>query len=254
MIISTILYVGLFIMGAGVFHFLAPRRWLKLGPRRKSLYAIGTGFALSLAMLLLPPPGTRTTTGDAHIDRVMPHWQFREFHQREIGAPPAVVYDAIKRVRADDIALFNTLIAIRNCGQPMSPAVKSAADRYESIIDVATHSSFTYLAETKPQEFVLGTVVGDPADAPDIATEQLFRGERPPGYALATMNFIVRPAGRGGTVLSTETRVCADPPAARWRFAAYWRLIRPGSGIIRVMFLRAIDRAAIQATSSIVRR
>ena len=36
------------------------------------------------------------------------------------------------------------------------------------------------------------------------------------------------------------TRVCAADPQAVRAFAAYWRVIYPGSALIRIMWLRAI--------------
>jgi hypothetical protein len=71
-------------------------------------------------------------------------------------------------------------------------------------------------------------------------TTEIFRQPLPPGFALATMNFAVRPDGPGASLVSTETRVFANSPAARRRFAAYWRVIYPGSALIRRMWLRAI--------------
>ena len=62
------------------------------------------------------------------------------------------------------------------------------------------------------------------------------------------MNFLVTPDGPASSIVSTETRVFANSPEARRRFAAYWRAIYPGSALIRRMWLRAIDR---RATSSI---
>jgi hypothetical protein len=47
-----------------------------------------------------------------------------------------------------------------------------------------------------------------------------------------------------GTVLSTETRVLATDAAARRRFRRYWLAIRPFSGLIRRVWLRAIKRRA----------
>jgi hypothetical protein len=38
--------------------------------------------------------------------------------------------------------------------------------------------------------------------------------------------------------------VFASSPSARRRFAAYWRVIYPGSAIIRRMWLRAIEHRA----------
>ena len=58
------------------------------------------------------------------------------------------------------------------------------------------------------------------------------------------MNFVVTQDGASGSVVSTETRVYANSPSARRRFAAYWRVIYPGSAILRRMWLRAIQRRA----------
>jgi hypothetical protein len=51
-------------------------------------------------------------------------------------------------------------------------------------------------------------------------------------------------AANGETVLTTETRVYATDAATRKRFALYWRVIYPGSALIRVMWLRAIRNRA----------
>jgi hypothetical protein len=66
----------------------------------------------------------------------------------------------------------------------------------------------------------------------------------PSGVVLATMNFLVAPAKDGGSTVTTETRVHASDPAALRKFGVYWRLIHPGSDIIRRMWLRAIARRA----------
>src|SRR5262245_32557245 len=58
------------------------------------------------------------------------------------------------------------------------------------------------------------------------------------------MNFYVEDAGGGVSRLVTETRVHATDAAARRRFAAYWRMIYPGSALLRVTWLRAIRARA----------
>jgi hypothetical protein len=50
-----------------------------------------------------------------------------------------------------------------------------------------------------------------------------------------------------GETLSTETRVSAADPSARRRFRLYWLAIRPFSGLIRRVWLRAIKRRAESA-------
>jgi hypothetical protein len=61
-----------------------------------------------------------------------------------------------------------------------------------------------------------------------------------PGFVKATMNFRVEPAEAGLCDLTTETRVFATDPRTARVFAAYWRVIYPGSALIRRMWLRAI--------------
>jgi hypothetical protein len=60
------------------------------------------------------------------------------------------------------------------------------------------------------------------------------------GFAKATMNFVVEPQGPEWSLLWTETRVFATDPASRDGFASYWRVIAPGSVLMRHMWLRAI--------------
>jgi hypothetical protein len=57
-------------------------------------------------------------------------------------------------------------------------------------------------------------------------------------------NFKVVAAGDRETILSTETRVTCGDPASRRRFRLYWLVIRPFSGLVRIIMLRAIRDAA----------
>lgn len=60
-----------------------------------------------------------------------------------------------------------------------------------------------------------------------------------PGYAKMAINWRLE-----GTTLSTETRVFLTDEASRRAFRRYWLLIRPFSGSIRRVSLRAIKRRA----------
>ena len=146
-------------------------------------------------------------------------------------------------MRADEIPLFRLLTWIRTGGQELPENILNAgADR--PLLDVATSSGFIYLADDPPREVVVGTVVVAPPGTRGKLTPEVFRKPLPPGFALAGMNFRVIPDGKGGSIVTTETRVYANSDSARRRFAAYWRVIYPGSALIRRMWLRAIVRRA----------
>jgi hypothetical protein len=202
------------------------------------------GVVVGAAGLLLPAVESRARGAATRLDEFAPVWQFNEVHTIRIAAPPARVFDAIKQVRADEIALFRTLTWIRRGGRPLPPGILNAGTR-EPLLDVATKSGFVWLADDRPREIVVGTIIAAPPSyRRGTLTPQLFTSVLPPGYTLATMNFVVTPDGPDGSMVATETRVFANSATARRRFAAYWRVIYPGSAIIRRMWLRAIERRA----------
>ena len=247
MIGSVIVYSGLIIALAGVVLLVKPIGRLRAWTRPRRLVVAGAGVLLVGVGLILPAFESRVVRVQTRLDEFAPAWQFREFHMIRVAAPPPRVFDAIKRVRADEIRLFRTLTWIRRVGQPLPPSILNAGSR-ESLIDVATKSGFVRLADDVPRELVIGTVISAPPGTQGTLTPQVFQRELPPGFVLATMNFAVAPDGPGGSIVSTETRVFANSPSACRRFAAYWRIIYPGSAIIRRMWLRAIQRRATSAS------
>jgi hypothetical protein len=75
-------------------------------------------------------------------------------------------------------------------------------------------------------------------------TPEGFKALKEPGFALAAMNFRLEDAGPGETMVTTETRVYATDTTPRGVFARYWRVIYPGSALIRRMWLRAVKNRA----------
>lgn len=206
---SAVFYSGLILAAAGLFT-------------RHRLRAVPTGVAIAVIGLLLPARETRISRPSTRLDEFAPAWQFHEVHTMRVDAPPERVYEAIKRVRADEIRLFRTLTWIRRGGKEAPESILNPGDK--PLLDVATSSGFYYLADHAPREVVVQTRLGP--------------------VTLGTMNFLVTPDG-AGSMVSTETRVYARTPAARRRFAAYWRVIYPGSALIRRMWLRAIAKRAV---------
>jgi hypothetical protein len=245
MLDSFLVYLGLTLFVAGLVSILRPLSFLEIRTRRVAAMIATAGLVLFLLALLLPVSENTATAHTAKLDDWMPRWQIRERHIIPIGAPPEKVFEAIHAVRADDIFLFRTLIAIRRCGQDGPESILNAPEQ-KPILDVATQTTFVLLTEEPARELVIGTVVAAPPQgrASGRLAPELFQRKLQPGVALATMNFLVAPDDRGGSIVSTETRIYANNKAAARRFAIYWRVIHPGSDIIRRMWLRAIKQRA----------
>ena len=201
---------------------------------------------IAIAWLAFPIREHRVAQAETRLDELMPVWQFGEYHSIEVAAPPARAYEAMRAVTAGEIRLFRTLTWIRRGGRQLPESILNAG-KDKPLIDVATQSGFVTLAEDPPRELVIGTVVKRPAGARVSLNRDAFTMRLPPGYALAAMNFRVVPNSSGGSTVSTETRVYANSDAAARSFARYWRVIYPGSALIRRMWLRAIKRRATTA-------
>jgi hypothetical protein len=216
MLASVALYAGGAATLAGAVALFRRRT------RRTGAALIAGGMGLAAAALAWPVSEDRVVTKVTHLDEAMPRWQFNEVHAIHVDADPTRVYDAIRAVRADEIALFKTLVAIRRGGRKGPESILNPGED-KPLLDVATQTTFRYLADEPPREIVVGTHIA--------------RGVE------ATMNFLVTPEAHGCRV-TTETRVFADNAAAARRFAVYWRVIHPGSDLIRRGWLRAIKRRA----------
>ncbi|MCA1658781.1 MAG: hypothetical protein LC627_05740, partial [Verrucomicrobiaceae bacterium] len=245
MLDSFVFYLSLAVVLSGLLSLIRPLRFL--GIRTRLIGAIvGTiGLVAAVVTLSLPVRTHRVAVPATRLDDWMPNWQFGEKHITHVQAPPENVFRAIHAVRADEILFFRTLTAIRRCGRPGPESILDAPEK-KPILDVAINTSFVLLAEEPPRELVIGTVVLAPSAAhrPQKLEPDLFRKELPAGMALATMNFEVTPDEHGGSTVTSETRVYANGAATIRRFAVYWRIIHPGSDIIRRMWLKAIKHRA----------
>ncbi|HMG05220.1 MAG TPA: hypothetical protein VK581_07140 [Chthoniobacterales bacterium] len=246
MIDSYLVYLGLILFLVGLFSLILPIRFLAIRTRPVGAVVAAGGLLLAVIVLVLPVSGKEVTVPATRLDDWMPRWQVGEQHTIYVTASPEKVFEAIHAVRANEIFLFRTLTAIRRCGQKGPESILDAPEE-KSILDVATQTSFVLLGEEAPHELVIGTVVSAPATvwaSGRRLTPEVFHETLPPGFALATMNFLARPDNHGGSTISTETRIYANTPAALRQFVVYWRIIHPGSDVIRRMWLRAIKQRA----------
>ena len=234
--------LALALMLAGLASLVRPLRFLRMRTRRVAALVAAAGFAMFVLGLLLPVAPCRLPGPRMAIDEIVPAYQFGEVHELEIAASPARVFAAVKAVTAREIRFFRLLSWLRSPRLGRAPESILHPSPDEPILAVALRSGFVLLHEEHAREIVVGAVVccdgtRRPRDAAEFLVAQ-------GSLARAVMNFHVTDAGRGTSRLVTETRVGASDPRAERRFAAYWRLIYPGSAFIRRMWLQAIKARA----------
>jgi hypothetical protein len=185
------------------------------------------------------------------LDDHLPRFDFVERHATGVGAPPAAAFVAIRNAELAG-PLARTLFLLRALpGLVLSP--RETARRFLGTrrsraltVDALAAAGFVVLGEDAGRELVLGTIgrfwlaSGGMRSFPPGE----FASFAEPGWAKAAWNFRVEPAPGGRATLSTETRVLCTDARSRRRFARYWRIVRPFSGLIRLEMLRAIRREA----------
>ena len=78
----------------------------------------------------------------------------------------------------------------------------------------------------------------------DIRSAEAFKATVRQDVCQLVLSFYVDADTSGASVLSTETRVLCPTAAVRRRFAPYWYVIRPVSGLIRRRMLARVRRQA----------
>ena len=238
---SFALYAFGMLASLGLVALVRPIRWLGIRNRWVALLVLAVGYGGASHSLHATALASYVTTPSTKLDEFAPIYQFSEAVSIPVHAPSERVYRAVFEVTADDVPFYRTLVWLRR-GGASGPASVLNPPEGEPLISVATHTSFLRLADDPGREFVMGTVVMAPPGV-RLASGQnpaSFKSLNQEGFAKATMNFVVEPQGPEWSLLRTETRVFATDPASRDEFASYWRVITPGSVLIRHMWLRAI--------------
>jgi hypothetical protein len=246
---SFVFYACVALAAAGLLSVLRPIRMLRIRNRRIAVMVCLAGALGASRWLNTPVLADYVTEPASKLDEFSPIYQFSERASIPVRTSADRVYEALFRVTAAEVPTYRTLAWIRRGGAAGPESVLNPPD-HEPLVRVATRTSFITLAEVPGREYVMGTVVMAPEGVKLAAgpTPESFKALTRPGFAKAVMNFSIEPQGPGLCLLRTETRVHATDPASRDVFTRYWTVIRPGSVLIRHMWLRAIKVRAEATT------
>jgi hypothetical protein len=234
---------------AGLVALVRPLRFLGVRTRVHALAVALGGAGIALAAVLWPAGVSRSPRPDQRLDRFLPEYQFSEVHAARVRAPMEAVVKAIREVSLADMPAAVVLLRIRAAaggrfrGSPPDP---------RPLLDTMLQpgSGFLALDSDDPGELVYGMVGFVHKPKPPVTKPEQFAAFTDPGGIRVAFNLRAVPDGDGVVRLCTETRCLANGDDARRTFARYWRIIYPGSSIIRRVWLDAIiARAERDATA-----
>jgi hypothetical protein len=170
------------------------------------------------------------------IDEIMPNYHRREVHRRSSGAasPPAL-WEAIHELSPEEMKLMRALMSVRTLGRRREDSAGTVLRGFRGM-------GFRVIAEDPDRELVvagIGRFWELSGGLRKVESREQFTAFAEPGYAKVAFNFLIADGE-----ISTETRIAGTDAHAQRRFGLYWLLVRPGSGLIRREWLRALVKRA----------
>jgi hypothetical protein len=151
------------------------------------------------------------------LDAYMPSFEFAARHGIEIEADAERADRALRQVTFGEVPAMRALLFLRGLG---------AGHADEIVLDAMRRRA--EVLEDVPGQGIVLSLRG-----------QFWRVRGGRGGAVAVVDWRAK-QGR----LTTETRVHIADASSRRKFARYWRIIRPFSGLTRMLVLRAAKRRA----------
>jgi hypothetical protein len=239
--LSTLAYSGIAMAFAGLANLSFPFRFLGIHKRSAGALILAGGVGLAVAALLWPASTIRVAQHRTRLDDIMPEYQFFEKHSARVHARPERVMAAIRQSTFGDMKSLLTLLKIR--GTVLRIQVTGDFLHDKRILDAFSESG--YLLDGSEHEIVMFGVWNVRANRrPDVRILQQFADYREQGALKMAYAFNVEDADGGWSTISTETRVLAVDEFTRRGMGRYWRLIVPGSGLLRRQWLESIKRRA----------
>jgi len=247
--LSTLAYCGIVLAFCGLANVAIPFRFLGIRRRALGTLIFVGGVCLATAALNWPAPMMRVAQHKTALDEVMPEYQFNERHSKRVHARPEQVMQAVRESTFGDMKSLATLLRIRAAALRIHDSGDFLKGR--RVLEAFAASGFQTIAGDS--EIVVFGGANARAGRPlALRNSQEFVNYQEPGAVKIAFDFGVLDAGGGWSILTTETRVVGLDDLTRRGMGRYWRLMVPGSGLLRHQWLDAIKKRAESAPQSAV--
>ncbi|OUI94100.1 hypothetical protein HK13_06435 [Acetobacter indonesiensis] len=172
------------------------------------------------------------------IETLLPRVDFRERHSIDIAAPSGRILDCAMDYRLKHDPLVRAAIKLREL--PMRVLGRTSRPPFNQ-------NDFTFLGRDGDSTLAFGLVgafwEADYGLLPCRSVED-FRSCARQDVCRLVLSYTLQLLTHGRQRLTTETCVFCPAPTTRRRFAPYWYLIRPVSGLIRRRMLASVRAQA----------
>lgn len=161
------------------------------------------------------------------LDKYLPKYTYREYHDVKISCPKEYVYAAARNLDLSKSKIIKALFIMR--GLPTRDMTLEGFSR---------QGNFTFLEEIPNEEFIVGFWANGRIEK--IPDREEFIIDNESKRIKVVWNFQIKQVDKEVVLLSTETRIYCITRGAKIFFSIYWAIIRPFSGLIRRIMLAMI--------------
>lgn len=243
---SYFFWIGLILLTTGLISLIKPLSFLFILNRTIAYSVIGTGLLIAVIALIWPYTLSKTGSNNA-LDRLQPVYSSNEYHEVIINASIDEVKQALKTTGVNDIPAAHLLIKLRGLDNDKDMSDKVSNNEPAPGTFVTPDFNFMVADSSELITVMVMKITGKTAP-PVITNNQEFIRFNDPGYVKIAINFHFTSLGKNKTLLSTETRNLPTTKKDSFIFGAYWRIIYPGSALIRRVWLDTVARVAEKAS------
>lgn len=245
---SYFFWIGVIFIITGVISLFYPLAFLFTLNRFIAILVVIGGIIISVISLLYPVKIRHSQTNNQKIDNLLPDFAFNELHEVSINASSEKVKQILQVTGVKDIPIARLLMKIRGIADEDVDLSDRASNNLIGSDTIST-PDFNFFV-VAPDEWITVMIlksviitnnVNQPAP-PEISTLEQFTSFNTPGYIKVAINFRFISINENETILTTETRNNGITHKDNRIFGYYWRIIYPGSAIIRRVWLDTIKK------------
>ena len=177
-------------------------------------------------------------TPDPLLDRFMPRYEVREYHEIRVAAPVDIAYAATRAMDINRSPVVRGIFRARH----VALGADEVATPPRPLLEETQALGWGVLAEEPGREIVMGAVT-----QPWLANVR-FHGLPPdefaefsrPAFVKIAFTLAADPIDSNTSLVRSETRVATTDAFARERFRRYWTLVSPGVRLIRRESMRLV--------------
>lgn len=229
---------------------ISPLAFLFIFNRTIAAIVIMAGIFISLIAVFYPVTTKHTSINRNQLDCILPFYCSKEYHKIEVKAPIENIKKTLVNIELKDVTVIKLLFKIGGIkNNKIIDNVNISTFEKQEGVNIVSTPDFNFF-EVSPNEWITVIILKTPSlsknknNSPPTKISNLeeFIKFNQSGYVKIATNLYFTALEDDTSVISTETRNYGITQTDCRLFNYYWRIIYPGSAIIREAWLNRVKK------------